>query len=139
MELLIPTLNKGSSYHFLLIQLQGTIHEQSEFFKKLTSLPTWIIYFSLSFIYSKLWCLRCVTFFGVKIVLKTSRALEKSQCLNQFLLLDLLLHYWFFNNLQMWNECKFSFHNIAIIRFWLKYSLNITNMLWITKVCCASS
>ena len=54
-----------------------------------------------------------------------TRQLGKNQSLNQFFSLNLLLHYWFFINLQISTEWEFVFLNTNIIILSLIYSLNI--------------
>ena len=55
---------------------------------------------------------------------KHCAAWEKSKFKSVFLL-DLLLHYWFFIDMEMPTEWKFAFLKAAIIIFYLIYSLNV--------------
>ena len=108
-ELLISKLNKISSDQFLLILSDVKNHEESS--QNQSTWITWIIYFGLSFIYSWLgFTLLCSLvwkyFYDMHYIIflflnphEHLAARKKLSFVASFLLLDLLLHYWFFINL----------------------------------------
>ena len=122
---MIPILSKWISYHFLIASLEQKNRGQSS----QNSPATWITYFSLSFmcsflgssLYYVLWCKKsyvvCTTF----LLLSTSCSfcsLEKIKFEYSFPF-DLLLHYWFFINMQLSSEWDFAFLSTSMITFGL--------------------